>query len=78
MPVDIRNLTPRFVLVPLNSGRTLRLSPGQTSGELPDVEVQNNPKVDKLVRQHTIAVERPTVGPPPRPHLPSGSPMEKG
>jgi DMSO/TMAO reductase YedYZ molybdopterin-dependent catalytic subunit len=56
MPVTIKNLTATMVYVALNSGDTLRLSPGQTSGEIQDSEVTNNLKVDKLKRQRMIAI----------------------
>ena len=57
MAVRIRSLVASGpVLVPLSSGTTVRLSPGQVSGDLPDVEVANNAKVDKLKRQGMIAV----------------------
>lgn len=45
------------VVVPLNSGVTVRLSPGQSSRELDDVEVAENPKVDKLAGRGVIEVE---------------------
>jgi hypothetical protein len=45
------------VLVPLSSGTTMRLSPGQVSGEMPDVEVADNAKVDKLRRHGLIDIE---------------------
>lgn len=45
------------ILVPLSSGTTVRLSPGQSSAEMPDVEVTANAKVDKLRRQGLIDVE---------------------
>jgi hypothetical protein len=58
MAVRVRSLlTSRPIVVPLGSGSTLRLSPGQTSDEIPDVEVQNNPKVEKLKDQGVIVVE---------------------
>jgi hypothetical protein len=58
MPVKITNLAISGpVLVPLSSGRTVRLSPGQVSDEMPDVEVVDNAKVDKLRRQGLIDVE---------------------
>jgi len=57
MPVTIRNLTPRPVIVPLNSGTNLRLSPGEVSGDVQDVELKENPKVDKLLHRRAIAVE---------------------
>ena len=57
MAVRIRSLvTSGPVLVPLSSGTTLRLSPGQVSDDLPDVEVANNAKVGKLQRQGMIDV----------------------
>jgi hypothetical protein len=57
MAVRIRSLvTFGPVLVPLSSGTTLRLSPGQVSDDLPDVEVANNAKVGKLQRQGMIDV----------------------
>jgi hypothetical protein len=45
------------VTVPLNSGVTVRLSPGQSSAELADVEAADNPKVDKLLARGAIEVE---------------------
>jgi len=55
------------VLVPLTTGTTLRLSPGQVSPELADVEVADNAKVDKLLQQGVIEVETTgeTSGPEP-------------
>jgi hypothetical protein len=58
MAVRIRSLAPSGpVLVPLTTGASIRLSPGQVSADLPDVEVANNAKVDKLKRQGVIDVE---------------------
>ena len=58
MAVRIRSLTRSgHLLVPLSSGTTVRLSPGQSSGEMPDVEVTDNAKVDKLRLQGLIDVE---------------------
>ena len=83
MTVRITSLAPSApVLVPLTTGATLRLSPGEVSADLPDIEVANNAKVDKLQRQGVIDVEstdetdeaarpktsRPT--PRPRPNRP--------
>ncbi len=48
MPVKIENLTTRPVLLRLNSGQTLHLAPRTISAEVYDVEVENNPKVQKL------------------------------
>lgn len=57
MPVTLTNLQRVGpLLVPLTSGATLRLAPGQTSDELPDVDVQDNAKIDKLTRQGVLEV----------------------
>jgi hypothetical protein len=57
MPITLTNLqASRPLHVPLSSGVTLRLSPGQTSGALPDVEISDNPKVEKLAGQGLIDV----------------------
>jgi hypothetical protein len=59
----------RPVLLSLNSGQTLRLAPRETSSELKDVEVKNNPKVHKLQERRAIAVHEAEEGkiPPPAP-----------
>jgi hypothetical protein len=63
MPVTIASLVASGpVLVPLSTGTTVRLSPGEVSDELPDVEVANNAKVEKLRRQGLIAVLDPESG----------------
>jgi hypothetical protein len=56
MMVTVENLTTRPVLLALTSGATLRLSPGEMSAKLEDVDVQNNAKVNKLREQRVIAV----------------------
>ena len=42
--------------IPLASGEQLRLAPGQTSGDQPDVEVQDNSSVASLVSRGLIDV----------------------
>jgi hypothetical protein len=56
MPVEIKNLTQRPVLMRLNSGASLHLSPGMTSHEIVDEEVSHNEKVEKLQDRHVIAL----------------------
>jgi hypothetical protein len=57
MPFTITNLRRSGPLVvPLLSGDDLRVSPGATSEELPDVEAEHNPRIDKLRRLGVIAV----------------------
>ena len=58
MPVAIKNLSSRPVIVPLNSGTHLRLSPGETLHDVHDVEMKDNAKINKLLQQRAIAVER--------------------
>lgn len=68
MAVRIKNLRISGpILVPLTTGTTLRLSPGQVSDEVADVEVANNATVDKLQRQGVIRVERTEETPNPSP-----------
>jgi len=55
MPV-IRNLSDRPVLIALNGGGSLRVSPGTVSEPVPEVDVQDNPTIDKLLQQRAIAV----------------------
>jgi hypothetical protein len=57
MSVAIKNLTSRPVFVSLNSGTNLRLSAGEVSSPVPDVELKGNAKFDKLVAQRAIAAE---------------------
>ena len=68
MSVKIRNLTNELVLVRCNSGVTLHIAPRAESEELMDVEVAQNPSVQKLLDRHVVALQkeekanRPVVG----------------
>ncbi len=57
MPVIIKNLTNRPVLLRLNSGSTLHIAPRQISGECADGDIQNNPMVEKLQQRLVISLE---------------------
>ena len=58
MPMKISNLLASGpIFVPLNTGANLRLSPGQTSEELSDVEVVDNAKVEKLLARGVIGIQ---------------------
>jgi hypothetical protein len=73
MAVRIRSLvTSGPVVVPLSTGTSVRLSPGQVSDDMPDVEVANNAKVDKLRRRGLIDVE--SVAEPEPADRPSAKP----
>lgn len=63
MAVRIRSLLVAGpIMVPLSTGRHVRLSPGERSGELPDVEVAGNAKLDKLCRHGFVEVETVDAG----------------
>jgi hypothetical protein len=56
----LENLTSSPVLIDLASGDALRLSPGETSESLAEVEVEGSRKAAKLVGRGVIAVHRQT------------------
>ena len=58
MPVALRNLSARSLFIPLNSGTNLRLSPGEVAQQIPDVELKDNSKIEKLLSQRAIAVTK--------------------
>lgn len=63
MAVRIRSLlTSGPIMVPLSTGQHVRLSPGERSDELHDVEVAGNAKVDKLRRHGLVEVETVDTG----------------
>jgi hypothetical protein len=57
MAFDIKNLLSRPIFLTLNSGASIRLSPGATAKYVSDVEVKDNSKIGKLKGQRAIAVE---------------------
>ncbi len=54
MPVKIKNLTKRPVLLRLNSGQTLHLAPESISAEIHDHEINGNIKANKLKDRNVI------------------------
>lgn len=63
MTVRIRSLLASGpIVVPLNSGRSVRLSPGRWSAELRDTEVADNAYLDKLHRRGDIEVAESREG----------------
>jgi hypothetical protein len=62
MPVVITNLSLAPIFVPLSRGGSLRLSPGKVSDTVPDIEVKDNPKIDKLLSQRVISIESQSEG----------------
>ena len=61
MPV-VTNLSPTPIFLLLNSGESIRLSPGTASGPVADVELKDNQKINKLLRQRVISVETESKG----------------
>jgi hypothetical protein len=59
MPVTLENLTNRPVLLTLGGGESLRLSPGERSGPLDDVELETSGKIGKLVARGVVALHEP-------------------
>lgn len=55
MVKKIKNMTRRLVILRLNSGRSLFLQPGATSGEIAEVELVNNRMFKKLLDRGIIA-----------------------
>jgi len=77
MPVRLENLTGRPVLLVLSSGETLRLSPGELSASLADVEVASSRKIEKLVAGGVIAVHE-QGGRPAREQARRSAPSRRG
>jgi hypothetical protein len=74
MSFKIENLTTRPVLLRLNSGQALHLAPRTISAEIFDVEVENNPKVQKLQDRRVIDLHASGVK---KERLPAGTEKAK-
>ncbi len=57
MEITLTNRSAYLLIVPLNSGTTLHLSPGQCSGLVDDLEVNGNAKVEKLVNNCQLSIQ---------------------
>ena len=57
MEITLTNRSPYLLIVPLNSGTTLHLAPGQSSGTVDDLEVNGNLKVEKLVNNCQLSTQ---------------------
>jgi hypothetical protein len=57
--ITITNQAKYLVLVPMPSRTTVHLGPGESSGPLPDTDVNQNLKLDKMVKAGLIRVNRP-------------------
>ena len=54
----ITNRTGALITISLNTGESLHLAPGETSGPVPDYETRDNPWLEKLVARGDAVVER--------------------
>ena len=54
MSVQIINRTKRLTIIPLNSGESIHLAPGEKSPPIDDFELENNAKVEKLLKANLI------------------------
>jgi hypothetical protein len=60
MPLMITSLLVNGpLMIPLTGGASVRLEPGATSDPLPEADVLNNAKIEKLVAQGVIEVRGP-------------------
>jgi hypothetical protein len=55
MSVQIINRTKRLTIIPLNSGESIHLAPGEKSPPIEEFELENNAKVQKLLKADLIA-----------------------
>lgn len=64
MAFIIQNRARHLLVLPLNSGGTLHLAPGETSSPIEDFELENNEKVERLMSDGQLAVTRSGDAPP--------------
>lgn len=66
MASTITNRAKMTLIIPLNSGGSLYLAPGESSAPVEDYELANNEKVDKLLRDNLLSWgESPAAAPAP-------------
>lgn len=58
MASTIQNRARHLLILPLNSGGTLHLVPGETSAPVEDFDIERNEKVERLLKDGLIAVTR--------------------
>lgn len=57
MTLKVTNVSRTLILVRLRSGDTIYLRPGEQTRELPDAEINDNPRVGTLVERHLVSVD---------------------
>ena len=61
MPLKITNRSGHLLIIPLNSGRTIHLAPGEASDAIEDYELEKNEHVARLEHNGLIASESSTA-----------------
>ncbi len=55
MSSTIKNLSKQLLIIPLNSGESIHLAPGETSRPIEDYEMKDNAKSQKLAKRGLMA-----------------------
>ena len=55
MPINLTNRSKQLLVVPLNSGATVHLAPGEEAGVDP-IEVKNNGSLEKMVQRGWLSM----------------------
>ncbi len=56
MPMKITNRSRQLLVIPLNSGATIHVAPGEEAVGIDPIEVKNNPALEKMVRRGWASV----------------------
>jgi len=66
MALHIVNRAKHLLIIPLNSGKTVHLAPGESSHPVQEREINANEKVAKLLKENLIATTRVPTAKKPR------------
>lgn len=78
MAFTIQNRARHLLVLPLNSGGTLHLAPGETSSPVAAFEIDNNEKVERLLNEGLLAVNESGAAPPDEGASEGGGPRSGG
>ncbi|MCG3111982.1 MAG: hypothetical protein MCM46_09205 [Candidatus Manganitrophus sp. SB1] len=56
MPMNITNRSKQLLVIPLNSGATLHLAPGEEAGGIDPIETKNNSTLEKMAQRGWVSV----------------------
>ena len=62
MALTLTNRAQHMVIVKLNNGESVYLTPGQTSNPIDDNQINGNEKISKLTRVSVLSVNQPSSG----------------